>query len=237
MHDDDSGNFVSLDRSAQDRSPTAARESDRMPWLVKASVAQGQAVSKQYVPDISDIRGNIEDVRLSAYIGGIRALTDSELARIPKLLLAGKNSRGDVPAILGWSMGPFIVNERVREIIEELEPGVQNFHPITVRAKDGKPIKGRKELQYFIILQPPVLDCIADDYTVHEAVQRCGLLGWDEPITLKGSAVAGHHFWRATDPLHNNYFCSDELKRRLEAERLRGWAFASRCSVAEPTVG
>lgn len=213
-----------------------------MPWLVKASVVDGQSVSKEYVPDISDIRGDIEDIRLSAYIKGTRKLTLEELARVPKRLLVGKNSRGDVPAILGWSTGPFIVNERVREIIEELEPGVQQFLPITVRAKDGKAIKGKPELPYYIILQPPVLDCIdferttwGDHGTGFEAFQKYKRLseGDKARITLRRSCIARHHFWRAADPLHYNFFCSDELRSRLRAEKLRGWSIDKECHVSD----
>jgi hypothetical protein len=124
-----------------------------MPWLVHCSVAGG-GVSHDFDPDIA--LGSLEDKRLKFLIGS-RHLTADELARVPPRLVVGRNSSGDVPAIMGWSTGPFVVSQAVHDILEELEPGVQQFRPITVVAKDGKAIKGNATLPYFILMYPPPL--------------------------------------------------------------------------------
>jgi hypothetical protein len=215
--------------------------------MVHASVAEGSSVSKQYEPDISQEQfGAISKQRfyLDARLGSHRPLTEEERAAIPEnlSLLVGRTRKGKVPAVLGWSVGPFVVNQRVRDILEELEPGVHSFYPIAVKAKDGEQIEGRSALPYFIILHPPALDCVDPDRTTFgtsgiglDAMMRAPHLGTgpDKTITLKGSVIAGHHFWRGAEPLQHYFFGSDELKKRLEAEKLKGWDFGKKCRVSD----
>ena len=156
---------------------------------------------------------------------------------MPKFLVVGRNSRGDVPAIQGWSTGPFIVNQKVRDILEELEPGVQKYQPITVKSNDGKPIKGQATLPYYILMYRPPLDCIDIDKTTWgdygtgaAAFARYGILGRGEDvtITLLGSVIRGHHFWRWKGPTGYDFFGSDELRQKLKEQGLRGWDFAKK---------
>lgn len=209
---------------------------DETPWLVESSVYG--TVPHDYEPNIR-LSMIPEEYQLSARIGKF-PLTDDELQRVPKFLVVGRNSRGEVPAIQGWSVGPFIVNQHVRDILEELEPGVQQFHPITVKAKDGKPIKGQTALPYYILMCPPLLDCVDIDRTTWgdfgtgvAAFARYGRLGTadDATITLRGSIIRGHHFWRWKAPSGYNFFASDELRQKLKEQRLRGWHFAKKCDV------
>ncbi len=126
-----------------------------VPWLVHASVVSN--VSHQFEPDVLSILVGKQDEALWR-IGwkiGHQKLTREELERVPRYYLVGRTSRGDVPAILGVSTGRFVVNQKVRDILEELEPGIQQFQPITVKAFDGKPIKGQETLPYYILMYPP----------------------------------------------------------------------------------
>lgn len=211
-----------------------------LPWLVHSSVTG--TVAHDYEPDITSIHmahSNIELFRIGAAIGK-RKLTTSELPQVPKYLTVGRNSKGDVPAILGWSTGPFIVSERVRDILEELEPGAQQFHPIAVKAKDGKPIKGHATLPYFILMLPPVLECLDHERTISggrrglDAVRGLLSLGTrkEDVITLRSDVVAGHHFWRQSKEKGYEFFGSEELRLRLKDEKLRGWDFVKQCQVS-----
>lgn len=223
--------------------PTKENSKKFPAWLVASSLADGGSVSKDYEPDISDYnRYGVESAQLAARIGGVSTLTSEERAKIPKLLIVGRTGSGKVPDILGWMLGPFIVSQKVREIIEELEPEVHAFHSIAVKAKDGKPISGSMELAYFIILQPPPLDCVDIDktswgaagmgYAAYEKDKHL-CIGDDKFITLRKSVIEGHHFWRGVGPLERYYFCSDELKQRLQAEKVRGWQFDKGCRVSD----
>jgi hypothetical protein len=212
-------------------------------WLVAASMSDGGSVSKDYEPNIKDYnKYGVESAQLAARIGGTGPLTAEERESIPKLLIVGRTGSGKVPDILGWMLGPFFVSRLVREIIEELEPGIHVFHPITVKAKDGKPIAGSSELTYFTILQPPPLECVDIDRTswgdggvgmsAFQNYKRLSI-GDDKVVTLRRSVIEGRHFWRGAEPFDNYFFCSDELKKRLQKEKVRGWQFEKGCRVSD----
>jgi hypothetical protein len=177
-------------------------------WLTATSSSPGGTVSQEYVPNLYTSE-KLEDLRFASRIGGVDSLSPIERDRIPKTLLVGRTGSGKVPGILGWSLGPFIVNQRVRDILEELEPGDQTFHPITIKARDGKKIEGVDELTYYIVLQPPVLDCIdfdgttwGDHGTGKTAFEKYQILsiGRNDTIALRKPIISGHHFWRAPPP-------------------------------------
>ena len=46
------------------------------------------------------------------------------------MCIRDRRSTGRVPAIVGWDGGPFLVNARVRELMETLEPDTHRFLPV-----------------------------------------------------------------------------------------------------------
>jgi hypothetical protein len=131
-------------------------------------------------------------------------------------------ARPEVPA---WQFGPFVVcGVYVRDIIEELEPGVQEFSPIELISDDGKRSLGT----YFLILPPPQLDALIKEKTEFDSSRMLKPRG---ACVLDARAIRGHHFWRAERPLNLTYFCSDELGDRLKAEKLDGWDLRHRCTA------
>jgi hypothetical protein len=117
----------------------------------------------------------------------------------------------------------------VRDVLEELEPGVQEFSTIElIRERDGVAMG-----TYFLILPPPKLDAIVKEETEfngRDALKSHGR------CMLSGSIIKGHHLWRG-DPQIMVYFCSDELHDRLRSAKLDGWDLRHRCSVTTSTGG
>ena len=62
--------------------------------------------------------------------------------------------RGRVPEVMGMSIGPYIVAPALREFIEEIEPNVHNFYPVSIRTK--KPVNGVSEHGTHWLLHPPL---------------------------------------------------------------------------------
>ena len=119
-----------------------------MPYIVQAGGPDDRSVSKEFLPPIS--------TQFKARLSSPRALAPEERALLPRTLLVGPPERGGLPGVLGWSTGAFIVSEAVRDIIEELEPGVQEFVPLEVRSKDDVAIAGNTNHgTYYLILSPP----------------------------------------------------------------------------------
>src|SRR5262245_17157109 len=114
-----------------------------MPYVVEASSSDSRSVHKDFDPDIT--------IEFRRQLVGARPLSKEGRADIPRLLRVSRPRRGAMPHILGWFFGPWIVSSRVQDIIEELEPKVQEFIPIVLVSKDGK----RELATYFLVLLPP----------------------------------------------------------------------------------
>jgi hypothetical protein len=189
-----------------------------MPYVISTSVDDDRSVSMAFDPDIP--------MDYMRKLIGVFPMTADERAAIPTRLRVGKPRVGGIPHILGWMKGPFIVSWRVRGLIEELEPGVQEFSPIELVGKDG----GRGLGTYFLILHPPKLDAVIKEQT--EFVSPTLLRPFDRCV-LDAAVIRGHHFWRGEEPLILTYFCSDELGGRLKKENLDGWDLRHRCTVQQ----
>jgi hypothetical protein len=191
-----------------------------MPYVVRTSGSDSRAVSKDFDPAIT--------MDFKRQLIGVFPLTPEGRLSIPKRLRIGRPRKGGTPHILGWSMGPWIVSSRVREIIDELEPGVQEFIPIELISKDGK----RALATYFLILPPPQLDALICPQSVLQNVGATTIQALDpqKVCVLDADVIRGHHLWRGQEPLILTYFCSDELRDRLKAEKLDGWDFQHRVS-------
>lgn len=214
-----------------------------MPYIVHLNSAS--SVSKEFEPEI--------DGRLKASLSR-RALSSEERAAIPRTLIIGTRGKGAVPAIIGWSVGPFLVCQRLRDLLEELEPGRHDFVPIKINSKT--PISGKTDHGiYFLILFPPRLDAVVIDETAftkgfgREGFEKSAGHIFDDdekPCVLEGSVIEGHHLWQLPENFghdpdypgsgYNAYFCSDELWRRIEAGSLDGWDTKKRCIVKQPVV-
>jgi hypothetical protein len=193
-----------------------------MPYVISASGADSRSVSKDFDPDIT--------MDFKRQLTGVFPLTAEGRANIPRKLRVGRPKKGGTPHILGWSMGPWIVSPRVRELIEELEPGVQEFSAIELISKDGK----RSLATYFLILPPPQLEAIIKpeiDAVVREKSMIMDALDPHRVCILDSDVIQGHHLWRGQRPVSLTYFCSDELGDRLKAEKLDGWDLRRRCTA------
>jgi hypothetical protein len=190
-----------------------------MPYLLSGSSSDSRSVHKEFDPEITP-----DHWRQLA--GAPRfPLTPEGRAGIPKRLriLRGP-SHGPMPHILGWSTGPWIVSPRVRDLIEELEPGVQQFSPLELARKSGKEVG-----TYFLLLPPVRLDAVVPEKS-DLSDGRPIFMG---RLVLDADMIRGHHLWRGEGPLVFKYFCSDELRDRLKNEKLDGWDLRRRCT-AEP---
>ena len=118
------------------------------------------------------------------------------------------------------------VNARFRDLVEEFEPGVHQFIPISLKRKDGTPIEG----EYFIFNCCQLLGAVLVNET------KCGewrkvVAGpnegqpyYDIPphdLVLSRPAIGGKHIWVSAVANPGNPFFSDELVERMEQEKIR----------------
>jgi hypothetical protein len=179
-----------------------------VPYVIQTSVADSRAVYKEFDPDIT-----------SDYfrkLAGVLPLTAEDRATVPTMLRAKPNRR--MPHVTGWLTGPWIVSRQLRDLMEELEPGVQEFSPLEVLSQHINRSMGT----YFLMLPPPRVDAVIAE---RSELERPGKLRMYGTCVLDADAIRGRHFWRGANPFGHYYFCSDELHDGIVAAKLDGWDF------------
>ena len=176
-------------------------------------------------------------------------LEGAVLEKIPCVLrVSQRRSIGGIPSIIGWSIGPFFICQKLKDIIEALEPDCHHFIPIELKSLD----QGDEEVSYgaYYLVSCPVLNAISIDKTkfikgMGEAGRQASVGGLssvdDAPCVLHANVVAGRHLWRQSPDIASTpanpkrrksiYFCSDQLREKILAEGMDGWDIEKYCSV------
>ncbi len=177
-----------------------------------------------------------------------KPLTPELRAAIPGVLRVTELQGGGIPGVIGWSIGPFVICQRLRDILEELEPGRHDFFPLELRGfKQGA--QEKKYGTYYLIIGLVGVDAVVVEQTTF--IKGFGREGYERSphfdhektavCTLDARIIAGHHFWTlprdfGKTPDHpdrsvTGYFCSDELWSRIEQENIEGWEILRKCAV------
>lgn len=171
--------------------------------------------------------------------------------KIPRVLRVDERPvTGGIPSIIGWNIGPFLICQKLKDIIEELEPGRHDFLSIDLKGIDRN-IDEIDYGTYYLIVCPVFLESILIEKT--RFTKGMGEVGREasagaissrdnSPCVLDGNVIAGHHFWRQSPSIartKNNpgrrgvvYFCSDVLQERITSEGMDGWGFIKYCSTS-----
>ncbi len=131
-------------------------------------------------------------------------LTDAMRAMTPDPYNVGCTQYGkdrDIPDIFGDDLGPWQVSERVKSIIEALEPGLHDFIPINV-LKHGS--KKHVPYQYYLLHTSRVIDAVVFEESkfsgplkgIENKIPYTALSPFLPKITLDRSKIIGAHFWR-----------------------------------------
>lgn len=208
-----------------------------MAWLV-VGASDGASVSKDFKPPLD------RDLDISIRARH-RALTPEERASFPRDLYVGKPTIDKMPEIIGWSIGPFYLNQQLRDIIEDLEPRRHDFLPIHVKTE--RPFKGATDHgTYFIVVSPLEVDAVVIEETNFfggfgrsgyektielsaPARNGVGVAIMKNKITLRRSAIAGRHLWRLPAVFESHYIVSDALRDTVKSKKMRGWDFSLHC--------
>lgn len=158
-------------------------------------------------------------------------LTPELLSLKPRPYFVRLTKKGDLPDMFD-AKRVWTVSEKVKNIIEELEPGIHTFIPVEPIVRRS----GRRFGTYYLLYVGQVIDAVV----IEESVFRDGegRAGFNvAPVltraVLNGPLIEGKHLWRGGleklggggDPFGSYRFCSDELKRRLEEAKAEGWLY------------
>ena len=181
----------------------------------------------------------------------LSALKQTQAAEIWHLV------KGRVPDLLGGTTGPYVISPRMREFLDEHEPGVHRYFPI--RIKTPRPQNGTTEHgTHWLLFPPPLVDCLNFELTIFtkDAKGRAwsrdrtdtdiyGGGHWGSgPLTddsrpptrcvLDGTELGGRHLWRVAtgnDPVYSKYTCSPEFWTYYRKNKMMGWEIRTTCEV------
>lgn len=213
-----------------------------MSYLLNLGVARGASVTKHFDPPLD------MGIQVKVDFGDSLSHEEEAIWAQPRLLRAGERHRKPgPPAIMGWFGGPFLVCESVKEKLESLGPGSCRYKAFETWGLDERHRQCHYGTYYWII--PPSLDVVVIEETCfskgmgREGYERSGgeiSLSRDAKCVLNKLAIGHHPLWRlprdfgttenaATSASWRTYFCSDELRDYIKAERLDGWSFDKKC--------
>jgi hypothetical protein len=131
--------------------------------------------------------------------------------------------------------GIVIASDRLRRVLEELDPGIHQFIPITVYLKSKELAEG----SWFILNVYYKQDSVVDEQSIvrpmsHQQPNARPMMvikftSRDKQVTIDRSKLSGAHVWREAGYL-GPYFLSDQLHSRLKAQKIK---FLSMKSVIE----
>lgn len=198
-----------------------------MPSLIEGTIAASRIV----------VTERTEEFKRAYYIpmGLGMPLTPQLLALTPDPYFVKPPDKGDMPEIFGEQLRVWTVKDNVKQIIEELEPGVHTFIPVKLRVRGKDHCFG----QYFLLYVGQAIDAVIIDETKFRdglgraGFERSSVLSAFGDIVLDDRLSEGRHLLRGGigkvggggDPFWTCLFCSDELKSRIKQAGIEGWRF------------
>lgn len=186
-----------------------------------------------------------EDDYWSPYLAGY-PLTSELRARLPDTLVINPPKRRAMPDIFNMGYGgtpnDFVVNERVRQLIEGLEPSVHTFIPVKLREDKS----GREHDDYFMLYVGQAIDAVVIEQSDFEGGYGTEGYAKNPSLNLLGRhraldshKIAGKHLWRGGigrlggggHPNSSVLFCSDELAKLFKSKKIDGWVFNKPCTA------
>jgi hypothetical protein len=162
--------------------------------ILGASVSDGSSSLIKYEPDIELLHTLlIQEAPFEEIVRAANGLV-LRMVTVPNCKY--------VPEVMGMSTGPFVLSPAIRAIIDEMEPGVHTYLPITV-VSDKKIQSATEHGTHFMLVPPPPIDCIILD----ESVMKADIQGY--PKKKEGDHWGG-------DCIHQNS-CPRWLNNRLKA--------------------
>jgi hypothetical protein len=130
-------------------------------------------------------------------------------------------------AWLELQLGVIAVEERLKALIEGLEPGVHRFWPLRLVKPNGQDFPTRyygividRFLHSFLpeATKPEVFETISEGYY---DVRGIGTRAKYNAMTFSAATINGAHLWRESRLSNPKIFISDELKAAIDAAGLK----------------
>ncbi|MEM8843294.1 MAG: DUF1629 domain-containing protein [Pseudomonadota bacterium] len=190
-----------------------------MPFYVRPfGTGQDHLVGKEFLwrgatPDLPTL-GDLSDV----YKKGDRLLNPEE---VPRKLVLSKNPKARGAFVS--TDGIMIVPQPIKDLIEELDPGVHQFFPIEVTRHNGTALDHPCFIMNVHLHQSSIIDAESEVdcwYGCEESHERMDLPVTQKVVTLDPAGLSGVNLWRENRYRHS-LMLSDALDRELRARKLK----------------
>jgi len=148
-------------------------------------------------------------------------------------------SAENVPTIWRWSSTVSVpdyyephgfpcVSSVIKELVEEIEPGVHQFFPLRVEGREGRPLTNR--FLWVLCNRIASVDRNKTNLTLYKGhIWRSEYKVGNQRVKIDNSVLffsneisSGFHFWRDKEISRSPIFLSDDAARRLSEVRLGG---------------
>lgn len=199
----------------------------KMPYLIKSDHSNND---RMFAIDSEN-----DDVFYGFYnrLGRGEQIDESILTLAPAICHLRSQPRKK-PADISNVGSAFIVNEKVKGVVEELEESTHAFVPLQVDLGD----KWGGVAKFYVLHVSVAINAIVIEETdFHEGSGQAGFekspyLSSFGKIVLKADRIKGRHLWRGaiaewgkSVPFAHEIFGSDELVARLKEAGVSGWVF------------
>jgi hypothetical protein len=144
------------------------------------------------------------------------AMSEEQIRALPQVYFVERLGGPPVPPdIVGRTIGPLIVSEKVKRIIETFEPLIHGFYGVGVEDRTT----GQAYDPKYILHVRAQVDCVDYGRSVFragsgpEAAARCAFAPAPNVAAyfLDKNAISGKHIWMGARPAHRLLFLSDQL--------------------------
>ncbi|CTQ51842.1 hypothetical protein LP7551_00358 [Roseibium album] len=123
--------------------------------------------------------------------------------------------------------GKYAVSDRMKDVLEKLEPGVHQYIPVILQKKSGEPFEG----EFFVLHPCSAVDAIVpeqSDVSFHTTPAGRITMRFKKvrpKLTVQKEKIKDRHFWTGDESFNRNFFSSNAFFDEAQKAKLKGFDF------------
>jgi uncharacterized protein DUF1629 len=123
--------------------------------------------------------------------------------------------------------GKYAISDRMKDVLEKLEPGVHQYIPVILQKKSGEPFEG----EFFVLHPCSAVDAIVPEqsdvsfHTTPAGRKTLRLKKVRPKLTVQKDKIKDRHFWTGDESFSRIFFSSDAFFDEVQKAKLKGFDF------------